>query len=106
MNFYKKLTRQWRWFWQRRFRGFDDRELWKLDLTFAEFIAPRLLAFRDYTKTFPLGLSKEAWDNRLNRMIKAFEIVAASDTIYKYDNEQAVKDGLNLFAEYFSTLWD
>lgn len=33
-------------FWQRRVRGFDDADLWSLDIPVAEFVLPRLKAFR------------------------------------------------------------
>lgn len=49
--------RHFRWWWQRRTRGFDDRELWSLDYTILEFIRPRIKAFAKAKKTgFPSNL--------------------------------------------------
>ena len=39
-----------KWFVQRRKRGFDDRDLWSLDMTIAEFVYPRLKAFNEVNK--------------------------------------------------------
>ncbi len=40
-------TRHFKWWCQRRSRGFDDRELWNLDNSLATWLLPRLKAFRD-----------------------------------------------------------
>jgi hypothetical protein len=46
-NYFQKIKRTLKFFWQRRTRGFDDSETWNLDHRIAEFILPRLKLFRE-----------------------------------------------------------
>lgn len=45
-----RLFRHIKWFYQRRTRGFDNRELWDLGNTMAEWLYPRIKAFRELYK--------------------------------------------------------
>ena len=102
------------WEEQRKERGFDDRELWDLDNTIAQFILPRLKAFKPYTGSYPIGLTEKKWNHILKEMIWSFELVAAGEEYppIEYTEEQRVlwrhrkQRGLNLFAKYLSHLWD
>lgn len=101
---------------QRAERGFDDTELWNLDITFAKFIIPRLKAFNKinnscpaklcYDKDFNKGL--EDWHAIINSMIHAFELVADNDF---YDPDEpdgyktAYKTGMDNFVKYWLSLW-
>jgi hypothetical protein len=90
-----------RWFIQRRKRGFDDRELWGLDQTIAEFVYPRIKAFRETqhigcaTCFFPEG---SAWDQSSSDEDWAIasknkeEALLAMEMAFKY----MVADGLDL----------
>ena len=84
-------------------RGFSDSELWGLDSTIAAFILPRLTHFKKVNNGFPLNLTPESWDQILDKMINAFEIVTSKEG-WNRDNKE-VKEGLTLFAEYFRDLW-
>lgn len=93
---------------QRIERGFDDSELWSLDYTIARFVYPRLKAFSEDIYTTPPGLSVEEWKEKLDKMARAFELTInddweTSEEYEKQDNE--IKEGLNLFCEYFQALW-
>ena len=46
MKYLESIRRHLKWFIQRRIKGFDERELWNLDITVAEFILPRFIEFR------------------------------------------------------------
>lgn len=103
-------------------------ELWNLDVTICEWILPRLKQFKKINIAYP-GTPEiptpEAWDEVLDKMIKAFEL-AQYDPIdldenlnprddYDYNHEKykkiseeyekIVKEGLHLFAENFWHLW-
>lgn len=106
MKLIKNLQRQLKWFWQRKTRGFDDRDLWSLREPIAEFIIPRLKAFRDYTQSFPAGLSEVAWANKINTMIEAFEIISHDNFFDNPTDIERIRKGLNAFAEYYMDLWD
>ena len=96
------------WEKQRTERGFDDTELWNLDTTIAKFILPRLVAFRDYTHSTPASLTQNEWTEKLAKMVYAFEFLSSEDKYTTFDNDQweVVGEGLKLFGENFSSLWN
>lgn len=89
---------------QRMTRGFDDSELWSLDITISKFILPRLIAFKKEHSRHPTHLSHDEWNRLLDSMIRAFEWHANENhldaVIPSYVNH-----GMNLFAKYFVYLW-
>lgn len=92
---------------QRLQRGFDDSELWALDVSIAKFIAPRLAAFIDYQSTTPLRLGDDEWRKILLKILLAFEIVAyRPEHLTTKEDKKAVKKGLKLFAKWYNDLWD
>jgi hypothetical protein len=50
---------------QRQTQGFDDSELWNLDLTLTAFLAPRLRRFAEITQSHPVDVSHEEWRDEL-----------------------------------------
>lgn len=102
----KDDPRQELWKQQREERGFDDTELWNLDVTIAEFILPRLKKFREVCFGYPGDLnSQEEWHSILDKIIKAMEIIDSDDKILSQKDFLLKEEGLKLFAEYFSNLW-
>lgn len=105
----RDISRFFRFFYQRRRRGFDNSELWSLDYTIAKFIAPRLRAFIDEFggRSCPQGLTSKQWRAKLEKMHKAFELMA-SDKMWTASKKEAkiMEDGLDLFREWFFHLWD
>jgi hypothetical protein len=122
----KTWSRMWRFFWQRRFRGFDDSELWSLDYTCAKLMAPRLRAFIDTwdCRSAPMSCfdnnswpysdqdfedANVIWRRSLEKMYKAFKLIVDSDgTTYMLSTEEQaeIEEGLDLFREHFFELWD
>ena len=96
--------------------GYDyikDEDLWSLDITLAKYILPRLIRFKETNiNSYPPDFkSVDEWHNVIDKMIKAFEIVVKDDWRYVGHEEAEKKnkeyqDGINLFAEYFTELWD
>lgn len=112
----------------------NPRECWCLDTTIANFVLPRLKVFKKDNNGYP-GYgdadTPEKWDVILDKMIQAFEYVIASDDWWLYDQrydyldcpyekrdeiehncitennrrQVVIKEGLQLFAEYFQQLW-
>jgi hypothetical protein len=98
--------RQLKWFYQRLTRGFDDRELWDLNLTMAKFVLPRLKAFRSCTRCHPCHLTERQWHAELDTMVEAFELLNSHDRLSLSDSDsQKVRRGLRLLACRFETLW-
>lgn len=87
------------WAEQRKVRGFDDTEMWNLDVTIARFLVPRLEAFIPYALNEEVG--KEA-----KKMLAAFKIIG-SENYYscRYDPD-VLESGLDSFRENFSRLWN
>ena len=104
--------RYWRHWWQRRVRGWDDSDTWSLDWTMAKFILPRLKLFKKVNNGHPGNLTEESWDEMIDKMIFAMQLLA--DGRWDYDSDDIeksradwdkVQEGLNLFGEYFQHLW-
>ena len=108
----------------------DVEELYDLDITIAKFILPRLIAFKQHSEGLPrVNMSREEWDEILDKMIYAFERIACQteeDTPeYKayikavWNNEEDLADlkraakaslkpiseGLSLYHKYYRNLW-
>jgi hypothetical protein len=98
-------------------RDFPDEELWNLDKTIGQFVAPRLRRFKEIKHLLPGGLQLSedsaespagrkaiaAWDESLDKMIRAFELAAAGNTD---GHREEVREGLEEFAKHFMDLWD
>lgn len=100
-------------------------DLWDLDYTFADFILPRLKAFKKNTISVPAQLSETEWNDILDKMILAFDYILDDEwwidsQQYDYLNNNfllevylkeekrrnaVIEEGLELFAHYFRDLW-
>jgi len=113
------VVRHMLWFKQRHTRGFDDRELWSLDLTIAKFLVPRLEAFMEKRAGHPTGMTDKKWKQMLNLMIEGFRATIGEDYIDSNPdmskaeinkklkaNSKKQEVGLQLFTKHFKDLWD
>lgn len=98
-------NRQNKWKKQRKKRGFDDTELWNLDVTIAQFILPRMKAFvKDKKKNISYG---KRYFKELDKIIAAFTILSDDMRLIPSDEENAViQKGLKLFANHYRGLWN
>ena len=110
--------------------GIKEQELWSLDATLTDYILPRITAFREMERHgFPALLSevpidqqgtlekreeKEMderamanWENILRSIELAFTTMKS---VQHFERSTAqnndIKSGLKLFAEYYEYLWD
>ena len=101
----------------------DGRDLWSLDYTLAQIIAPALKRFRkkpvgvpsslcwDGEKEIPFAEASKKWKALLDEMIFSFDCIARDAVPYGPDGSKdaeaydRVKRGLNLFAEWYMALW-
>ena len=90
-------------------RGWDDTEIWSLDITISKFILPRLKRFKEITVGCPYSDSIESleeWKSILQQMIDAFEIIASEKALFCNQKEQKIiNKGLKLFREWYFALW-
>ncbi len=90
------------WKDQRDKRGFDDTELWNLDLTICKFIHPRLVAFRERLGSHPGVLTMEEWEHILDDMIDGFDPESFE---FSSENNKVV-EAFSLLAEWHGHLWN
>ena len=96
---------------QRLERGFDNSELWSLDCTIAEFIVPRLKAFKEVSADegdHPGSLAEKEWQDILSQMIEGFELYPNHfhwDPEEQETNWKKVDKAMSLFHKYFFSLW-
>ena len=101
-----------KWKTQRLTRGFDDTEMWSLDCTIAEFIAPRLKVFLEQAELIedhPGQVTFQEWKSILEQMIEGFEIYPNHFhwTAEESDaNWKKVDKALSLFHKWFFHLWN
>lgn len=105
---------RWKEYQQQRLeRGFDDSELWSLDHTITSFILPRLKRFKEITCDYPSDMSEKEWNDKLEKMITAFEYLenedlGVDDTKSGIDRwtvrEKVINEGLELFIKHYTSL--
>lgn len=109
-RFWFKLKRKVRYFLQRKFRGFDDSELWSLDITFANWAIPRLEQYNNINCGFPPNTTLEQFQNIINEILYGLELfrrrIEDCDNLYEetliiLEFEHSTK----LFAEYIREIW-
>jgi hypothetical protein len=112
----KKDSRSYEWSKQRKKLGFDDRKLWSLDHTIAEFVLPRLIRFREVKCGYPGNLTEKKWNKILDQMIYSMKVVCAMNAIpliflqnfyggkIQIEEEKKINRGLYLFGKYFRDL--
>lgn len=80
----KALIAQNKWKLERKLRGFDTTELWNLDATIAEFILPRLIAFKEMDRHSLICLDEILLEEGLIKTSRDFfDTSKISDAKYK-----------------------
>ena len=82
-------------------------EVWNTDNVLAQFIAPRLQAFKALDKHGhpPECKDMREWNNIIQKMIDAFELMKYVHTTSP-DENKIIEQGLDLFCKYYRNLWD
>ena len=83
-------------------------EVWVTYSTLAQLIVPRLQAFKALDKHgVPPDFSEmREWNNAIQKMIDAFELMKYVGGVDTKEEERIVEEGLDLFRKYFRHLWD
>lgn len=87
---------------------FPIEDIWNTDNTIAQLIMPHLQAFKALDKHgHPDGFKEmREWDNTIQKMIDAFELMKYVQSLNTDDEKRTVEEGLDLFCRYFRNLWD
>ena len=113
-KYIRKLYRRFSNFIQKITKGYSYYDLLSLDCTIADFILPRLKAYKEQNIGHPSCLSEEGWNVVLDKMIYSFEACSSKEAFsYKFDysgteyseHRKRVEEGLKLFGKYFEALW-
>lgn len=65
-----------KFFFQRVFRGWDDREVYNMDYELIKWFIPRLKRFKEITTTYPAGYNSITdWKNEIQSIIDIMEDV-------------------------------
>ena len=102
------IKRWWRFWFQRRRRGWDDSDTWSLDGVIARFVLLRLRRFRELRGCHPSDMAAEQWNAMLEDIIYAMEVCADDDRNYGCDDGtdwDRVHKGLDAFGSRFRDLW-
>ena len=96
--------------YQRIANGFDESETWDLGWTIARFVHPRIAEFRKRCircGLHPAKVTLEEWNNILATIEEAFHLLATIDDVLDrtISEEEKIREGLKLFAEYYDALW-
>lgn len=105
--------------------GFNPNETWNLDYTLAEYLVPRLMYLKKSKQGIPYNvtydiekkfkkikdkdklfqLAEAEWNDRLDAMIAAFNIIKNNGSDLTSDDQDAINKGLDLFRKHFQDLW-
>lgn len=106
-----------RWWWQRTFRGYADIEVWCFPEHLAKWALPRLRHLQQYGCGICIGETEEEDAETLATIIYALDLKVRYE-FGEYDDltEEEHKDmsdpegryceGLRLFGEHWTALWD
>ena len=83
-------------------------EVWNTNNTIAQFIVPRLQAFKALDKHgySPAFNDMKEWDKAIQKMIDAFELMKYAGATHTADEDKTISEGLELFCKHFRNLWD
>ena len=87
---------------------FPIEEVWNTEHSLAQLIVPRLQAFKALDKHGGPSdfMDIREWNNAIQKMIDAFELMKYAGASHTEDEERTIKQGLDLFCKYFRHLWD
>ena len=108
----KGYIKHFAWYWQRIVKGYDDSETYSFFYDHTEWVLPRLKRFQELKFGYPPSLSEEEWDDIIDRMIVAFELIIEEDMDFdpyeetRFENRRKqIEEGLMLFAKWHRHLW-
>jgi len=92
------------------FQGFTSADTWSVDCYIVEFAIPRLEMFREYMPCgHPGNLNSDEWIKIVDKIIKGLKLYYkdhCDGKILTEQEKQEVEEGMQLFFNYFSNLWN
>ena len=103
--------RQFKWAKERRKYGFDSRETWSLDYTFALWIYERLMMYKEVNcidtdfHTYKSKGETLTFTQCIDKMIEGFKIKAKDSYVPGDEDWQKIDDAFKLFGLCHNSLW-
>lgn len=72
-DFIKDTPKEIKWFLQRGFRGYSDRDVWAMDIWFENTIIPMLEQLQKTKHGYPMDMTEQQWNITLDNMINYFK---------------------------------
>jgi hypothetical protein len=99
-------NRQGAWAKQRISRGFDNTELWNLDIAFAKLMLPRVKEFIEYAPPyFESPNDQKSWRRDMTFIINGLELLASGECIFNQKQEKTIRLGLKSFIRNIRSMW-
>ena len=102
--------------WQRARWGYSDDQLWSLNFALAKLTVAGCHAMREWGHGYPAEFSEEygngrgweGWEEILRKIEEGFQawLDEAGHFYEKSEQEAKFKEAMELYAEWFSGLWD
>lgn len=73
LDFIKYLPKEIKWFFQRGFKGYCDRDVYGIDNWFENVIIPMLEQLQKIKQGYPINMTEKQWDIALSNMIYCFK---------------------------------
>lgn len=103
------LFREAKYFIQRGYRGYSDRDVWSIDWFLTTIMPPILRRLKKTTHGYPTpNMGMKRWQKKLEKMAQTFEVARR---IQEYDKDslklqKEFNRGMQDFVKYFFNLWD
>lgn len=96
-----------KYFFQRLFRGWDDRETWNLDLSFYKWLLTRLTKFRQLTTTCPMNRTWKEWYEEIDLILYRLRLITKEDNYFSDDAtaNRIKREILEWFNNNIKNLW-
>lgn len=95
------------WKRQRDKRGFDNTELWNLDIAFAKLMLPRIKEFMEYAPPcFQSVNEKKSWRRDMTLITNGLELLSSGECIFFNEkDEKSIRLGLKAFIRNIRSMW-
>lgn len=113
-KYVRDLYHEAKYFLQRGYRGYSDRDVWSVDWFLTGIMPKMLRQLKKTTHGAPVGVGFKHWQNKLEKMAETFEMARRIED-YDFDIkdkyaarrlQREFERRMQDFVKYFFSLWD
>ncbi len=113
-KYVQDLYHEAKYFIQRGYRGYSDRDVWSVDWFLTSIMPGMLTQLKKNTHGAPIGVGMKRWQKKLDKMIEGF-LIARRIENYDFDvkdryacqrAQREFEKRMQVFVKYFFNLWD